>query len=900
LSFGEVAEAERLLAVVNPGTSSALFAGALHKLIAVLKGQTGPSPLDALPHHVVESLATSLLVESYWQQSLEDLPEALTAARQATEASPNFSFAWARVAELEFGFGRTRAASEAVERSLQLAPRNAQAHALRGFLLAARNRLNEALAEFAQAIEIDPMLANAWLGRGLCRIKQGHAQAGREDLQVAATVEPNRALLRSYLGKAFANAGDDPRARKELALAKELDPNDPTAWLYSALFHQQQNRINEAIDELEHSQALSQNRAIYRSQLLLDQDHAVRRANLANLYLDNGLTDVSHREAARAISEDYGNYSAHLFLANTYDALRDPRQINLRYETAWLSEYLVANLLAPAAAGAFSPIISQNEYGRLLERDGLGLVSSTEYFSQGDWVQAGAQYGVAGNTSYALEANYRSENGYRPNNQLEQLTLSLRLKQQFTPQDSVFLQAIYYHATAGDVTPQYDVTNANLGLHTKERQEPTLLAGYHHEWTPGIHTLLLGGRLQDTLTIDNTNQQTFFVQNDLFGPGIVSVTPQSFSQTYRSEFEIGTVELQQTFQQPGHQTVLGGRYQWGEFETSSQLTNSRPSIPFSPNQNVTAGFARGSVYGYHSWQALSPLLLVAGLSYDHLKFPRNFRYAPIADGEDTIDQVSPKGGVVWTPGRDTTLRAAYSRALGGVSFDQSYQLEPSQVAGFNQNWRSLMPEALVGANSGASFETWGISLEQRLPTRTYLGLAGEWLNSDVSRQFGVALFAPGFQADQALEKLDFNERALTFTVNQLVAEEWSFGARFRLSRAQLIDEFPELVAPGFINRSEQVATLMRLDLLALYNHPSGFFAGAEPLWTWQHNDSPALADDNFWQFNVWVGYRFPRRRAEVRLAFLNLTDRDYHLNPVNVTRELPHERTLMASLRFNF
>jgi hypothetical protein len=41
--------------------------------------------------------------------------------------------------------------------------------------------------------------------------------------------------------------------------------------------------------------------------------------------------------------------------------------------------------------------------------------------------------------------------------------------------------------------------------------------------------------------------------------------------------------------------------------------------------------------------------------------------------------------------------------------------------------------------------------------------------------------------------------------------------------------------------------------------------------------SSQLGDD-FWQHNVWSGYRFPRRRAELRLGVLNLADQDYRLN----------------------
>ncbi len=171
------------------------------------------------------------------------------------------------------------------------------------------------------------------------------------------------------------------------------------------------NQINDAIRDLEKSEELNDNRSVYRSQLLLDQDRAVRSANLAAMYRDAGMFDVSVREAARAVNYDYANYSAHLFLANSYDELRDPNEINLRYETPAESEYLVANLLAPVGAGPLSPTISQQEYSKLFERDGFGVASDTEYLSRGAWTESGAQFGTFGNFSYDFESFYRSDPG---------------------------------------------------------------------------------------------------------------------------------------------------------------------------------------------------------------------------------------------------------------------------------------------------------------------------------------------------------------------------------------------------------------------------------------------------------------------------------------------------------
>src|SRR5204863_575216 len=156
------------------------------------------------------------------------------------------------------------------------------------------------------------------LARGLSATIGGQGLAGRGDLLVAAAWEPSRAVLRSYLGKSFSQVGDDLKAAKELQLAKKLDPNDPTAWLYSALLNQQRNRINEAIDDLDYSADLNNNRQLYRSRLLLDEDRAVRGANLATIYLDAGMEDRSFQEAARSANADYANFSSHLFLANSY------------------------------------------------------------------------------------------------------------------------------------------------------------------------------------------------------------------------------------------------------------------------------------------------------------------------------------------------------------------------------------------------------------------------------------------------------------------------------------------------------------------------------------------------------------------------------------------------------
>ncbi len=916
LGVGQVEKAEAMLASLSATDVSSRpqrIARALRRLIAAVKRQ--PDMTEFHPQ-----LATEFLANSYYEQSRAipgvSLATALASARQAVTNSPEFGFAWERVAELEFSFGRTGHALDALDKSLALAPRNAQALVLKGFLLAAQNRVGEATGWFNQALAVDPALGNAWLGRGLCRIRQGDARDGREDLLVAAALEPQRAELRSYLGKAYADAGDYPHAAKELQLAKRLDPKDPTAWLYSALLNQQDNRINEAIRDLEKSQALNDNRSVYRSQLLLDQDRAVRSANLAAMYQDAGMDDVAVREAARAVNYDYANYSAHLFLANSYSAVSDPNLINLRYQTPTENEYLLANLLSPVSAGTMSPTISQQEYSPLFERNRLGVASSSEYLSRGAWTESGAQFGTYDNFGYAVEGFYRTDNGQQVNNDVEQRQLSGTFKLQVAPQDTVYLQIKQYEGNSGDLQQYYNPNNptngANPGFRVKEDQTPDVALGYHREWSPGVHTLFFATRLEDSLTVTNPTGVSY-VAFEPTPPTMVGIQQIIANENFSDRLTLYSGELQQLWQTPEHNTIIGTRIQYGDFHLSD--VQNTPNIlggvfPNPPTNAVyaTSLFRRFSAYGYHQWQIFDPLQLIGGVTYDHINFPENFQTAPISGTEQTEDQVSPKAGLILTPLNGTTLRFAYTRSLAGASLDQSYQLEPSQVAGFIQSYRSIIPESVVGPVPGAHFETYSFSLEQKFSTGTYLGVSGELLYSDVQQTVG-ALGVTGLEfatPSGVQENLNYREQSLLFTANQLIGKNWAVGARYRLSQAVLNENFSGtenlLIPPNFTTAQRLDGILNQVDLLAVYNHPCGLFVQSDAHWYVQNNIDQESTEpgDNFWQWNAFAGYRFLHRKAEVALGVLNITDQDYKLNPLNLYNELPRSRTLAVRLQVNF
>ncbi len=934
LSVGEVAAAEAVMsAITDKSGPPQKLSRSLQQLIAAVKRQH--FQLERSPQ-----LASEFLADSYFQQSLatnkSSLANALQAARQATVISPHNGFAWERVAELEFGFGRLAESETALDRSLALAPRNAEALALKGFILAAHNHTRAAMEWFDRAIAVNPGLGNAWLGRGLCKIRIGNAQDGRGDLLVAAATEPQRAELRNFLGRAFAVAGDAPHAISEMAIAEKLDPNDPTTWFYSALFKQQQNRINEAIRDLDKSKELNDNRRVYRSQFLLDQDRSVRNINLAGMYEDADMITVGQHEAARAVNDDYGNYAAHLFLAESYfpQSFDNNNNFTLRYETLGASEHFIADLLAPPNVSVSSPSISQQTYSHIFLHDGSRASTSTEYLSRGAWSEAASVYGSYGNFGYSVYMSEKYDPGQRLNSDFDSHYYTLLLKQQLTPRDMVFGVIEHYESSGGDLAQRYFQNAVAETYRFKEEQQPNLTLGYHHEWSPGVHTLALLSRLNDSYSFYNFAQPSIFADYPDISPGVpglVAVSPMTFTENFLNQSTIYSGELQQIWEKPDHTTILGTRWQAGDFKSTLTLRNAfpnAPEFPLPPNvedaQSVNPKFDRASVYGYHQWQVWEPLELIGGLAYDHLHFPENFQGTPVSPKEKTEEQVSPKAGVIWTPAKNSTVRLAYTRSLGGASYEQSQSIEPSQVAGFVQNFRSIIPESIVGGTSGGSFETYNLAFEQKFPTETYLSLCGEVLNSQVRRVVGAYDYFPDeidFPLESGLrENLDFQEKSVLLTLNQLLGKSWSLGASYRMSQAILDDTYPDLPAkiPGFVRsilpHQRTEAIIHQVDLSALCNLPNGFFTRGHAVLYSQYNygypaeqpsvypfgPQPGQPGDTLIQLDFFVGYRSPNRKMEVSVGLLNLTDQDYHLNPLTSYADLPRSRMLVLRLRLDF
>lgn len=965
LSVGRVDEAEAFLAKIPAADP---IRRALEKVIAAVKFEEQPVwPLETI------QTASEAMAESYYLQSRSRLEEALVAARRATEISPQNGHAWTRLAELEFSFGRTRAAQAALERGLVLAPRNAQAHALHGFVLSAGNEVMQAQQAFEQATRLDGALGGGWLGLGLTKIKRGEVAAGRADMQTAATVEPLRSIYHSYLGKVFSVEGRRDDALRDLALARQLDPHDPTPWLYSAIESQLHNETNRAIGEMQQSIDLNDNRRVYRSQFLLDQDRAVRGANLARIYLNNGMSAVAVREAARAVQSDYTNASAHLFLANAFNSLRDPKRISLRYETPWFNELLLSNLLSPVGGGPLSQYVSQQEYSKLLEADGMGASLAHEYRGTGELRSSASVFGTYGDVSFGIDWSYRDDHGTRPNNEAALQEVYAQLKWQAGADDTFYFLGKWADQESGDNFDTYNNQALAPQVFFQEDQRPgLLLAGWNHRWAPGSHTLFLAGRLsaEQQLSDPAANQLLISRADAAMRPGFISTvgffdvftdpalagsvgialdgvsltfTPAllsaiapfigtgavlgtataPFSMETRRQFEIYSAELQHIQQMRQHTLLAGARFQTGLFETRSIMSINRPTFlggfaTPAVDQATSVDFQRLSIYAYDFWSPRPWITLIGGLSWDHIEHPDNFRNPPVNDRERRNEKLSGKAGIILTPSRWFQVRGAFTQGLGGVTFDESVRLEPVQIAGFNQSYRTIISESIAGSVETPEFQSWGVSFEGRLPSKTWWGLTGNVIEQEVDRTVGafdgyspgVFPITPAYFPSSTPQRLSYREESVMATLNQLVSSEWALGTSYRVTQSRLRTTFTDIPQTLMANADvEDRAVLHELGLSLNWNSPRGFFARVEGNWFAQKlgDDPRGLAagaaprqGDDFWQFNAFAGYRFRRNMCEISAGLLNLGDQDYQLSPLSPYFDIARERTFVVRVRLSF
>ncbi len=733
-----------------------------------------------------------------------------------------------------------------------------------GFSLIDRVKIKEAKEIFSKAIKLDSAAPLARLGLGLAKIRDGDLEAGRAEIEIASGLDPNNSLIRSYLGKAYFDEKQDKLARDQFAIAKELDPLDPTPWFYDAIRKQTINRPVEALHSMQKAIELNDNRGVYRSRLLLDQDLAARSAALGRIYNDLGFQQIGLLEGWKSLNADPSNYSAHRLLADSYSVL--PRQ-----EITRVSELLQSQLLQPLNVTPVQPQLAQsnllilegagparpsfNEFNPLFLRNRLALQASGVVGNHDTKGNELTQSGVWGRYSYSLGQFYYDTDGFRDNNDLNDKIYNAYAQVSLSPK--VSMQAEYRHRDLehGDLSYNFDLDNFNESF-DKDVRTDTFRAGVHY--APATHSDFIASVIYQ----DEREKQSFVTSSDT-GLGFTidsSVDPRLNSDGY-------IAEGQYIFRQPLFSFIAGGGHYYADNSLKTKIKNIFGS--FVNKDSWDTKHSNGYLYSHIHYP--SKMTWTVGASYD------SFDDGLIGDTQ----RLNPKLGLTLDLTADTTLRFAFFKVIKRTLFaDQT--LEPTQVAGFTQFFDDI---------NGTKATQYGAAIDHSFSANLTAGL-----------EYSIRRLRVPIASDNVLRE-SWDENLLRAYLYWTIYRDLALSVEYQYEDFDRNEKSEDTEPPTSMNTHLLPATLA-------YFHPSGFFGRLRTTYV---NQKVKLAgegneDDGFTLVDFAVGYRLPKRYGIFSIGVGNIFDTDFDFQGIEsrTSREdvaippFSPERTVAFQLTLSF
>ena len=676
LAVGQVAPARVLLDTI---LSDGPLAGLRDTLLATIAFASGDAQtLDRLASTAISAapeLAAPRMAQSYARQLALDLDGALAEAMRATILAPSSPLPWARVAEIQLMRGHVRAARTAAQKSVDLGG-GVLADIVQGFALLATSSGAAAEQKFRQALKGESQNPLALQGLGLAQIRQGNLVAGTTQIELAVLHDPQSSLLRSYLGRSFFQGFRLNSAAKQYAIAKALDPNDPTPWFYDGIRQQIQNRPIQALHDVEHSILLNDNRAPFRSRLLLDEDLASRGTSLGRIYDDLGFRQLGINEASKSLAANPASAAAHRFLGELYDG-------QPRLEAARLSALLQAQLLQPVGMNPVQPSLAFsnlgvlrnsgpssvgfNEFNRVFQQNGLQFDSTSVSGTNTTLGNEVAISGLANQFAFSLGQLYYQTDGTHENDYLKNQIYTALAQIEITEDLNVQITAGRRNSDRGD-REQSAINKPDPNLRI-DRDESFFIVGGKLSLSPNGTLLFAAAHGSETLSAE-TSSSISDIRSSLNRSG------EQIELQYIHDY--GTISL-----------VGGG----GAYDTSGNLQFIGDNFfgidvdsSFDASQNGAFG------YSYINMEPYAGLTLTTGLAFERYDEPRH---------SDT--RLLPKLGIVWSPKPWLTFRGAAFDSLNRGSIAEQ-TLEPVQIAGFSQ---------FVDAFPGSRARTYAVGIDLR-------------------------------------------------------------------------------------------------------------------------------------------------------------------------------------------
>ncbi|MFC1588797.1 tetratricopeptide repeat protein [Pseudomonadota bacterium] len=670
-------EPKRALEKLNDLASSASDNALLARSLATANIMLGnkESAKQAADQAVIlePDIAANHIVLAYVEQSRFELENAIKSVNAALRIEPDNIQAAVMLAQLKFGSGYIDQAMNTLLAAHEKAPDNAEINNLAGFVLMSQRKLDDAKNAFNTAIRNDAGTAESHMGLGLIYMREGDAERALEEITSAVALEPQRSLFLSYWGKMLYQVERFDKALDMFEHAALLDKNDPTPVFYKSIVLRDLNRPGESIEALNKAVELNDNRAVYRSRFLLDQDLAVRNVDLSILYSQLGLKRSAERKAVSAIKSDYTNYSAHLFYYGALSAYDDRS-----YPAG--SEALLARMLQPANVNTFNTF---NDYTAFFEQPNIGglvtLRGGNNETKGGDIII----HGAAPDNNFAYNFGLFSEttDGWRDTNSEKNKTAAFIGKWQPTEQNGILMTAQYNEIEEHDsFDERYEFDSLSSPNDELDLELAAFELGYHYKASPRSSFLFYGTHQE------NTTKQ--FTATSEFSAGLY------FESDITKEYErpYDQLQLQYIAKLDNHQLIAGvngfsGKTKLKYGNEYARVVDRSLIPPFvileietlDPSYELDINFI--SAYVQDNWKINDDLAIEAAVYVDKME-NMDVEWDSVNSMWNItpwkLDKINPRLGLIWDINTRNTVRlAAFQYMLPFVSS----RLDPVDVAG---------------------------------------------------------------------------------------------------------------------------------------------------------------------------------------------------------------------------
>lgn len=823
------------------------------------------------------------LLRSYISQSRGDLDDALKSVTHKSDHVPAAQELVDRRAELLLSTDDPESALKLLratnDRYGDRYGGSALSEALAGFAALERKEYKAAEASFERAFKIDSALALAYLGEALLKARERDYSGAKELLSKAIQLEPTNAVYRSYLGKLLFEDQDTTGSLEEFAAAIALDPNDPSPYLYRSYSRVANNEPIKGLEDVERSISLNDGRAVYRSSLALDRDLAVRSAGLGRVFNELGFGEAARIEAIKSLTEDYGNFSAHRLLADSYLSIIDGE--------ANLSERRIADLMAPLSFNLFNSIGEQpsfGDYNAMFDKKESRQGARLEWNSNGD--QIGGELVSSGKgddwgylTSY--QPFYMSGSRARRFSGTNRFRAAIQYEP--TVDDRLILDGTFSMREASGLRSSDD--------YSEDLTMSDLRVGYNRKISSSLRFLTQGEFGRDRGVFRAPREEEI----DINLPGEAESVPiltDMYGRT-RDRVQRNALSSQLIYTSKYLDSVSGVEALYADTSRRDSSVVQRFSeypealVQGELRSSSSGSLKSGQLYEYLSFKVPRIANLTLGAAATTVEHELT-EVPPFKTGDNLESAVTPKAGLVLTPTKWLTTRAAYFEGLSRKAvLEDLTSLEPTLVGGINQRYNDL---------SGAYSRNYGFGIDIKDANRLYLGT--QYLHRNSREAIGDVTQGASYNGDD-LSSFE-TESAGFFNIH-------SESDIFRSYIYSVLSPRSVLTAEGLNHRYNDTELDSGLDMTTdRYRFGYRYFLGKHLSLSTQatyRNQRLEYADDprGFWLFDTGLSYRFSEQRGRIFARVDNILDRDFSYDQSSgVEYPILQGRSFVVGVSYNF